>query len=91
MVCILDAIFIKANIFLNPRVIHVEKLLVIYVFHEEDHVRDVVTILTVIYHLIYIATCNRDLKKSVSTNNCDNIIICFTLLDIKSVHRFGTD
>lgn len=59
MVCIFHAVFSKANILPHPRVIHGKKLLVKYVFHKEDHICDVVTILTVVYHLIYIATYNR--------------------------------
>lgn len=58
MVCISHAIFSKANILSNSGVIYRVKLLVKYIFHKEDHVSGVVVVLTVRYHLKYIATCN---------------------------------
>lgn len=79
MVCILDALFCKANILPDPRVIYGAKLLVEHVFHKEDHVLHVVTILAVIHPLNYITTCNKE--KISYYLKCDNIQ-SFVLLHI---------
>lgn len=54
MSCILDAVFCKANILPDPRVIYGAELLVEHIFHEEDHVLHVITVLTVIHPLKHI-------------------------------------